>query len=106
MDMSSKVIKIISEFDCLANWIHLPLQSGDDEILEKMNRKHDMRRFYEIIDNIRSSMSDASIFTDVIVGFPGETENQFENTRRAFEEFIVKMISLSQSSLGGSTSNS
>ena len=60
-------------------------------MLIKMNRKHDMQKYRQIIESIRFHMPSATIFTDIIVGFTEETEEQFENTRKAMEEFKFNM---------------
>ncbi len=73
---------IVKGFNSLKvyKFIHLPLQSGDNEILEKMNRKYNIQDFKNIISTFRDKYPDISIATDVIVGFPGETDKQFKNT--------------------------
>ncbi len=90
-DMTDEVIEIISQYDCLAKQIHLPLQSGDDEVLARMNRRHGLTDYRRIIHSIRNLLPEATIFTDIIVGFPGETDEQFENSRRAMKEFRFNM---------------
>ncbi len=90
-DMTEEVLQIMSRYDCLAKQVHLPLQSGDNEILKKMNRNHTLEDYRKIIQNIRRLMPDATIFTDIIVGFTNETPEQFENTRRALAEFKYNM---------------
>ncbi|HJX71155.1 MAG TPA: MiaB/RimO family radical SAM methylthiotransferase [Bacteroidales bacterium] len=90
-DMTEEAIKIISQCDCLAKQIHLPLQSGDDKVLKKMNRKHSAEDYRRIIHSIRKLLPEATLFTDIIVGFTGETDEQFENTKRAMEEFRFNM---------------
>lgn len=90
-DMTEEVIDVISEYDCLAKQIHLPLQSGDDKVLIRMNRKHSVDKFRDIISYIRKKIPQATVFTDIIVGFTGETEEQFENTLNALEEFRFNM---------------
>lgn len=90
-DMTNEVIDVISEYRCLAKQIHLPIQSGDDKVLIKMNRKHDVSKYRSIIKYIRRKIPEATIFTDIIVGFTGETDDQFENTRKAMEEFKYNM---------------
>lgn len=90
-DMTDEVIDIISKYKCLAKQIHLPLQSGDDEVLKRMNRKYTLDDYRKIIYKIRNTIPEATIFTDIIVGFPGETDEQFENTRKAMEEFKFNM---------------
>jgi len=90
-DMTDEVIEVIAQYKCLAKQIHLPLQSGDDKVLIKMNRKHSTEDYRKIIHSIRKILPEATIFTDIIVGFTGETDEQFENTRRAMQEFRFNM---------------
>ncbi len=90
-DMTDEVIDVISSYRCLASHIHLPLQSGDNKVLEKMNRKHTVEEYRKIISSVRRKLPDATIFTDIIVGFTDETEQQFENTRKVMEEFKFNM---------------
>ena len=79
--MTKEVIEIISSYDCLAKQIHLPLQSGDNKLLRKMNRNHNVEDYLKIISDIRELLpSLATIFTDLIVGFCGETDEQVANT--------------------------
>jgi len=95
-DMTDEVIDIIAEFPHLANQIHLPMQSGDDRVLIRMNRKHSMEKYRSIIDKIRKTLPQATIFTDIIVGFTGETDEQFHNTLKAMEEFRFNMAYIAQ----------
>lgn len=90
-DMSADVIDVMARYGCLARQVHLPVQSGDDRVLIRMNRKHNLDRYRNIIHTIREKLPDATIFTDVIVGFTGETDQQFENTRKIMEEFRFNM---------------
>lgn len=90
-DMTDEVIEVIAEYPNLGKQIHIPMQSGDDKVLMRMNRKHNMEKYRHIIQTIKSLLPQATIFTDIIVGFTGETEAQFENTRRAMEEFKFNM---------------
>ncbi|HPF50602.1 MAG TPA: tRNA (N6-isopentenyl adenosine(37)-C2)-methylthiotransferase MiaB [Draconibacterium sp.] len=90
-DMSDEVIEVIAEYPVLAKQIHLPMQSGDDKVLMRMNRKHNMERYRNIVASIRRIIPQATLFTDIIVGFTGETEEQFDNTRKAMEEFKFNM---------------
>jgi tRNA-2-methylthio-N6-dimethylallyladenosine synthase len=90
-DMNEDVIEVISKYKVLGKQIHLPMQSGDDKVLMHMNRKHNMERYRSIVHAIRKIIPEATLFTDVIVGFTGETEEQFENTRLAMEEFKFNM---------------
>jgi tRNA-2-methylthio-N6-dimethylallyladenosine synthase len=90
-DMTEAVIKVISRYKSLAKQIHLPVQSGDDEVLIRMNRKHSINKYRKIIHAIRRHIPGATIFTDIIVGFTGETNDQFESTRGIMEEFRFNM---------------
>lgn len=90
-DMSRDVIDAVSRYDCIAKQIHLPLQSGDDKVLIRMNRKHSLEKYREIVQYIRTTIPEATLFTDIIVGFTGETDDQFENTRKAVREFEYNM---------------
>ncbi len=90
-DMSNEVIDVIARYDCLAKQIHLPVQSGDDRVLIRMNRNHTINRYREIVQYIRQKLPAATLFTDIIVGFTGETGEQFENTRLVMEEFKFNM---------------
>ena len=82
-DFSLDLIKIIKDGNKICEHIHLPLQSGSDNILSKMNRKYNMKQYYNIVKNIRKYIPDASITTDIMVGFPGETEGDFKKTVQA-----------------------
>ncbi|MFB6355534.1 MAG: tRNA (N6-isopentenyl adenosine(37)-C2)-methylthiotransferase MiaB [bacterium] len=86
MDTPPELIQCYDELDHLASHIHLPVQSGSDRILRRMNRKYTREEYLDIIDGIRSIDRDVAITTDVIIGFPGETEEDFEDTMQLFEE--------------------
>lgn len=90
-DMTTDVLETIAKYKCLGKWIHIPIQSGDTEMLKRMNRKYDINRYREVIADIRRILPTATIFTDIIVGFTGETLEEFENTRRAVLEFKYNM---------------
>jgi tRNA-2-methylthio-N6-dimethylallyladenosine synthase len=98
-DMTDEVIEVIAQYDCLAKQIHLPVQSGDDKVLMRMNRKHAMDKYRHIVHTIRTLIPQATLFTDIIVGFTGETDEQFENTRKAMEEFKYNMAYIAQYSV-------
>ena len=85
-DFSNKIIDSIFKNKKVGAHIHLPLQSGSDKILKLMNRKYNMEKYYSIIDKIKSYKKDFSLSTDFLVGFPGETENNFLQTVGAAEE--------------------
>jgi tRNA-2-methylthio-N6-dimethylallyladenosine synthase len=98
-DMTDDVIEAIAQYPCLAKQIHLPVQSGDEHVLLKMNRKHSMEKYRHIVHTIRRLIPEATLFTDIIVGFTGETDEQFENTRKAMEEFCYNMAYIAQYSV-------
>ena len=90
-DMTKEVIDVIAEYPVLAKQIHLPLQSGDDKVLIRMNRKHSLKKYREIVEYIRYKIPQATLFTDIIAGFTGETDDQFQRTLDAFKEFRFNM---------------
>ena len=98
-DMEDEIIEVMSQYDCLAKQIHIPIQSGDDTMLQRMNRHHNLERYRHIIQTIRRVLPTATIFTDIIVGFTHESEEEFENTRRAMEEFKYNMAYIAQYSV-------
>lgn len=79
-DMNEEVIKAVAECEHVCENFHVPFQAGSDEILRKMNRGYTREKYLELIKMIRSYVPDAAITTDIIVGFPGETEQDFEDT--------------------------
>jgi len=79
-DMSDDLIAAHGALDALMPWLHLPVQSGSDRILRLMNRKHGRTKYLELIDRIRGSRPDIALSGDFIVGFPGETDADFEQT--------------------------
>ncbi len=79
-DISDKMIACFDTCDKLCKNIHLPIQSGSDAILKRMNRHYDVEKYLNIIDKIRKTVPDITISTDIIVGFPGETEEDFQQT--------------------------
>lgn len=95
-DMSDELIKLVGERENLANYIHLPVQSGDDDILRAMNRHYTRADYMKLIAKIRKHIPGVSITTDVIVGFPGETEKQFMNTCRVLAEAQFDMAFIAE----------
>lgn len=79
-DFDESVIDVIKECDNICNNIHIPVQSGSDAVLKAMNRHYDRTRYLEIIDNIKSRLPGVGITSDIMVGFPGETEEDFQDT--------------------------
>ncbi|OKH26794.1 tRNA (N6-isopentenyl adenosine(37)-C2)-methylthiotransferase MiaB [Hydrococcus rivularis NIES-593] len=83
---TERLIKACQELPKVCEHFHIPFQSGDNEILKAMKRGYTHQRYRQIIEKIRECMPDASISADAIVGFPGETEEQFENTLQLVED--------------------
>jgi tRNA-2-methylthio-N6-dimethylallyladenosine synthase len=79
-DMSDDLIAAHGELDALMPYLHLPVQSGSDRILRLMNRKHGRKAYLDLIDRIRAVRPDMALSGDFIVGFPGETDRDFEDT--------------------------
>ncbi len=79
-DLSDDLIEAMAKLDKVCKHIHLPVQSGSDEILKRMNRRYTSAHYLELVDKLRASVKDVEITTDIIVGFPGETEQDFEDT--------------------------
>ncbi|MBC2581367.1 tRNA (N6-isopentenyl adenosine(37)-C2)-methylthiotransferase MiaB [Clostridium sp. DJ247] len=79
-DLTEDVIEAIAECDKLCDQIHLPVQSGSTRILKKMNRSYTKDQYLELTNKIRAVVPNAAITTDIIVGFPGETDEDFEET--------------------------
>jgi tRNA-2-methylthio-N6-dimethylallyladenosine synthase len=79
-DFTSDVISAMAETPNVCPQLHMPLQSGSDDVLRRMRRSYRSSRYLSIIDEVRASLPDAAITTDVIVGFPGETEEDFQAT--------------------------
>jgi tRNA-2-methylthio-N6-dimethylallyladenosine synthase len=85
-DMKEDVIRAHAELPALCEHIHLPLQSGSSAVLKRMRRTYDRQRYMDRVALIREHVPDCAITTDVIVGFPGETEADFEQTLEVVEE--------------------
>ena len=90
--INEKFIEELKNNKKICDHIHIPLQSGSDSILKLMNRKYDLKYFFDKIDMIRSVRPDISITTDVIVGFPGETEEMFLETMETCKKINFSKI--------------
>ncbi len=84
-DASKKLIDVMAENEKTAKHFHLPLQSGSDRVLDAMNRRYTIAHYLDILAYMRQRMPDITVTSDIIVGFPGETEEEFEDTIRAVE---------------------
>jgi tRNA-2-methylthio-N6-dimethylallyladenosine synthase len=85
-DFTDDVIAAMAETPNVMHQLHMPLQSGSDRVLKAMRRSYRQDRYLGIIANVRAAMPDAAITTDIIVGFPGETEEDFEQTLHVVRE--------------------
>lgn len=95
-DMTFDLIDALPKLKKVGHYIHLPIQSGDDEILKKMNRHYTVSHYLKLIKRIRKVMPDVCISTDIIAGFPGETEKQFNNTVKVMKKVKFDMAYIAQ----------
>jgi tRNA-2-methylthio-N6-dimethylallyladenosine synthase len=79
-NVTPRLIEAVADIPQVCEWINLPIQAGDDEILRAMDRGYTVAEYISLIERIRARVNEMALITDVIVGFPGETEAQFENT--------------------------
>jgi tRNA-2-methylthio-N6-dimethylallyladenosine synthase len=84
-NLTPRLVAAVRDVPKVCEWFHLPLQSGSDRMLERMNRGYTQRRYLELIDELRAAVPDISLSTDLIVGFPGETEADFAATMAMVE---------------------
>lgn len=95
-DLSAELIKVLASSDKICHHLHVAVQSGDDEILRAMNRNYTAAHFSALIKKIRKAKPGVAITTDVIVGFPGETKKQFQNSVKLFKELQFDMAYTAQ----------
>jgi tRNA-2-methylthio-N6-dimethylallyladenosine synthase len=93
-DLENELLEVMAASHVVCRELQLPVQSGDDGILKRMARGYQMRHYRAIIERARSLMPDLGLATDVIVGFPGESEAAFLNTRRLMEELEFDVVHL------------
>ncbi len=79
-DFSDDLIDVIAKYKNIDRLIHLPFQAGDDEILKKMNRNYTKQEYLDLVKRIKNKIKDVKLSTDIIIGFPGETDEKFEET--------------------------
>ncbi len=79
-DLSDELIMAMRDCSKVCPHLHLPVQAGSDRILREMNRKYNRKHYFDLVDRIREQIPDISLTTDIIVGFPGETDEDFEQT--------------------------
>lgn len=85
-DITDDLIDAVEECDKVCKYFHIPMQSGNSHILEEMNRHYTKAQYYEIVSKIRNRFPDVAITSDFIAGFPGETEQEFQDTLDAIDE--------------------
>ncbi len=90
-DFSDELIKAMAEYEKVTEYLNLPVQAGDNKILKQMNRHYTATQYKKLVEKIRKKIPDISLSTDVIVGFPGETKEQFENTAKLFKDVKFDM---------------
>jgi len=92
MDWTDSFIRLMSESPRIAKHAHVPLQSGSDSVLRRMHRKYRPWHYREKLEKIRAAMPTAAIGADVMVGFPGETDSEFAETRRLIEDLPLTYL--------------
>jgi tRNA-2-methylthio-N6-dimethylallyladenosine synthase len=85
-DFHADIVKAIEENENLCNWVHLPVQSGNNRVLRAMRRGHKVEEYLERVAAVKNSRREISLTSDIIVGFPGETDEEFEDTLKLAEE--------------------
>ena len=93
-DLETELLEVMAASDVICRELQLPVQSGDDVILKRMARGYQVQRYKEIVARARNLMPDMGLVTDVIVGFPGESEAAFQNTRALLEEMEFDVVHL------------
>ena len=93
-DLEAELLEVMASSDVVCRELQLPVQSGDDTILKRMARGYQMRHYRAIVARARGLMPDIGLVTDVIVGFPGESEAAFLNTRALLEEIEFEVVHL------------
>jgi tRNA-2-methylthio-N6-dimethylallyladenosine synthase len=95
-DLEFELLDVMASNSKVAHELQLPVQSGDDFVLKRMARGYQVRHYRSIVERARDLMPEVGLYTDVIVGFPGETEEMFLNTRRLLEELEFDVVHLAQ----------
>ena len=93
-DLETELLEVMAASEVICRELQLPVQSGDDTILKRMARGYQMRHYRAIVERARNLMPDLGLVTDVIVGFPGESEAAFQNTRGLLEEMEFDVVHL------------
>ena len=85
-DITDELLNVMSKYDNICNYVHLPLQAGSNRILRRMNRTYSKEHFLSLVSKIRNTLPNVGISTDIIVGFPGETDDDFIETLNVMDE--------------------
>jgi 2-methylthioadenine synthetase len=85
-DITDQLLYVMSKYDNISNYVHLPLQAGSNKILKRMNRTYSKEHFITLASKIREILPNVGISTDIIVGFPGESEDDFNETLNVMNE--------------------
>lgn len=85
-DFSDELIRVIRDYPVICRHIHLPVQHGSSRILQKMNRRYSRENYLDLVARIRAALPDVSLTSDILIGFPGETEDDFEQTLSLMEQ--------------------
>ncbi|MDO8559281.1 MAG: MiaB/RimO family radical SAM methylthiotransferase [bacterium] len=95
-DFTDELIDIMAKCRKISHYLNLPVQSGDNDILRKMNRPYTAEQYIKLVKKIREKIPDINLSTDVIVGFPGETKKQFNNTVKLFKKIKFNIAYISK----------
>lgn len=95
IDFLEDMIKIFKN-DKMFKFLHIPVQSGNNEVLKNMRRKYDVEDFYNICNEIRKEILEITIATDIIVGFPGETKEQFDDSLKLIKDLTPDVVNISR----------
>ena len=94
--MSSELIDVLPTLKHFPHYLHLPLQSGDDGILKQMNRHYTTEQYLDLVKRIRGKLPDVVLTTDILVGYPGEGDKEFNQTLEIIEKAAFEMIFIGQ----------
>lgn len=95
-NFSNELINVMASGQKVAKFLNLPVQSGDDKILKRMNRPYTAKQYKNLVRKIRKKIPNINLTTDAIVGFPGETKSQFQNTAKLFKELKFNLAYISK----------
>ena len=99
LDFNDELIDFLSKTKKINNYLNLPLQSGDDAILKKMNRKYTVNQYLKVLNSLKKKVEDFNFSTDIIIGFCGETKKQFQNTFKIFKKISPTMAYIAKYSV-------